>query len=122
MLGEASTLGEFFHAKSAGSLTHNWTESVLCSPIAYGFEKAYGFDLRTESTMAAAAAAAGALGLGDEVDEKNEEALAAGGDPEDPAGWAEDSDEDNDDPPLNEEAVEDLKADFHNSLGQQCCT
>jgi hypothetical protein len=42
----------------------------------YGFEEAYGFEFRTDSTMAAAAAAA--LGFGDEVDEENEEALAAG--------------------------------------------
>ena len=37
-LGEASTLGEFFHAASAGSLTHKQIESVLCSVNAYGFE------------------------------------------------------------------------------------
>jgi hypothetical protein len=60
-----------------------------------------------------AAAAAAALGLGDEVDKEIEEALAAGGDPEDPAGWEE---EDNDDPPLNEEAIDGLKTEFHNSL------
>jgi hypothetical protein len=99
MLGEASTLGEFFHAKSAGSLTHNWTESVLCSPIAYGFEEAYGFDLPTESTMAAAAedaaAAAAALGLGEESEEESIDA---------------------DDPPLDEEAIAELKTEFRNSL------
>jgi hypothetical protein len=67
--------------------------------------------------VAAAAAAAAALGLGDEDEEENEdEENAAGGDPEDPAGWAEDSIEDNDDPPLDEEAIEELKADFRSSL------
>jgi hypothetical protein len=63
--------------------------------------------------MAAAAAAATALGLGDEVDKENEEALAAGRDPEDPAGWEEDSNDD--DPPLDEEAIEGLKAEFRSS-------
>jgi hypothetical protein len=61
-----------------------------------------------------AAAAAAALGLGDEVDEENEEALTAAGDPEDPAGWEEDSNDD--DPPLDEEAIEGQKAEFRSSL------
>jgi hypothetical protein len=67
--------------------------------------------------MAAAAdAAAAVLGLGDEVDEENEEALAAGGDPDDPAGWEEVSELDEDDPSLDEEAIEELKAEFRDSL------
>jgi hypothetical protein len=65
--------------------------------------------------MAAATAAAAALGLGDEVDVDNEEALAAGGgEPDDPAGWEEDSNEE--DPPLDEEAIDGLKTEFGNSL------
>jgi hypothetical protein len=66
---------------------------------------------------AAAAAAAAALGLGDEVDEENEEALAAGGDPDDPAGWEEVSELKEDDPSLDEEAIEELKAEERHGGG-----
>ena len=70
---------------------------------------------------AAAAAAAAALGLGDEEDEgtnASEAASEAGGDPEDPAGWEEVSelDEDEDEPPLDEEAIGELKTEFRSSL------
>jgi hypothetical protein len=92
-------MSENSHAGSSESLTHNWTESVLCNPIAYGFEEAYGFDLRTESTMAAAAddaaAIAAALGLGEESEEESI---------------------DEEDPPLNEEAIAELRTEFRNSL------
>jgi hypothetical protein len=60
------------------------------------------------------AAAAAALGLRDEADEENKEALAAGMDPDDPAGW--EADEEEDDPPLDEEAINGLKTEFRNSL------
>jgi hypothetical protein len=65
--------------------------------------------------MAAAAAAAVVLGLrGDKEDEEDVESVA---DPEDPASWESDSDLDkDDDPPLDEEAIEELKAEFWNSL------
>jgi hypothetical protein len=66
--------------------------------------------------MAAAAAAAAALGLGDKVDEEYEEALAAGDDPDDPAGWEEASELEEDDPSLDEEVIEELKAEFRDSL------
>jgi hypothetical protein len=62
---------------------------------------------------AAAATAAAALDLGEEGDE-GESASEAGEDPEDPAGWEEDSDED--DPSLDEEAIDGLKTEFRNSL------
>jgi hypothetical protein len=107
---------ETFHAGIDRSLTHKQIGSVCCSAIAYGFEAFEAFE-KTESTMAAAAAAAAAaLGLGDEVDEENEEALAAGGDPDDPAGWEEVSELEEDDPSLDEEAIEELKTEFRGSL------
>jgi hypothetical protein len=89
-----------FHAGIAGSLTHKQVESVCCSSIAYGFEEAYGFEFRTESTMAAAADAAGTaaaavLGL---VEESEEESIDA------------------DDPPLDEEAIEELQFEFQSSV------
>jgi hypothetical protein len=65
---------------------------------------------------AAVAAAAAALGLRDEEDEEAN-ASEAGEDPDDPAGWEEDSDfEEDDDPPLNKEAIKGLKAEFRSSL------
>jgi hypothetical protein len=66
--------------------------------------------------MAAAAAAAAALGLGEEEEEENGEEIATGGDPEDPAGWEDDLNPNDDDPPLDEEAIDGLKTEFRNSL------
>jgi hypothetical protein len=71
--------------------------------------------------MAAAAAAAttatAALSLGGDEGEEQEEDVASGADPEDPAGWEADSDfEEDDDRPLDDEAINELKAEFRNSL------
>jgi hypothetical protein len=66
----------------------------------------------------AAATAAAALGRGGEEDEEDVGSVENPGDPEDPddpAGWEADSDDD-DDPPLDEEAIEELKAEFRSSL------
>jgi hypothetical protein len=69
---------------------------------------------------AAAAAAAAVLGLGlggDEEDEEDVGSVENLGDPDDPAGWEEDlNHEDEDDPPLDDEAIEELKAQFRDSL------
>jgi hypothetical protein len=69
------------------------------------------------------AAAAAVLGLGgDEEDEEDVESVENSGDPadpDDPAGWEADSDldeDDDDDPPLDEEVIEELKAEFRSSL------
>jgi hypothetical protein len=66
----------------------------------------------------AAAAAAAVLGLGG--DEEEEEDIESGEDPEDPAenpaGWEEDSFEEEDDPPLDNEAINEFRAEFRNSL------
>jgi hypothetical protein len=92
-LGDASTLQALDRSQTTG------LNQFLCSPIAYGFEEAHGFESRTDSTMAAtaddAAAVAAVLGLGEESEEGsiNEE-----------------------DPPLNEEAIAELRTEFRNSL------
>jgi hypothetical protein len=69
--------------------------------------------------VAAAAAAAAALSLGG--DEEDIEPVVDPEDPadlDDPAGWEADSDftEEDNDPPLDDEAIEELKAEFRNSL------
>jgi hypothetical protein len=70
--------------------------------------------------MAAAAAAAdAALGLGgDKEDVESVMDLEDPADLDDPAGWEADSDfdEEDDDPPLDDEAIKELKAEFRNSL------
>jgi hypothetical protein len=65
---------------------------------------------------AAAAAAAAALGLGEDEEDEGTNASEAGSNPEDPAGWEEVSEFDEDDPPLDEEAIEELKTEFRSSL------
>jgi hypothetical protein len=65
---------------------------------------------------AAAAAAAAALGLGGDEEDEGTNALEAGSNLEDPAGWEEVSELDEDDPPLDEEAIEELKTEFRSSL------
>jgi hypothetical protein len=65
----------------------------------------------------AAAAAAAALGLGgDEEDEGTNASEAASAAGLDPAGWEEASELDEDEPPLDEEAIEELKTEFRSSL------
>jgi hypothetical protein len=67
--------------------------------------------------MVAAAAAAAVLGLRGDDDEEQEEDVVSEADPEVPAGWEADLDlDEEDDPPLDEEAIEELKAEFRNSL------
>jgi hypothetical protein len=66
---------------------------------------------------APAATAAAALGLGGDEEDEEEIPSGAGEDPEDPAGWEADSDfDEEDDPLLDDEAIEELKAEFRNSL------
>jgi hypothetical protein len=65
---------------------------------------------------AAAAAAAAALGLGDEEDEGSNASQGASEAGTDPAGWEEVSELDEDDPPLDEEAIGELKTEFRSSL------
>jgi hypothetical protein len=64
------------------------------------------------------AAAAAALGLGEDNEDEQEEDVASGEDPEDPAEWEEESvvEEEEDNPPLDTEAIEELRAEFRNSL------
>jgi hypothetical protein len=66
--------------------------------------------------MAAAAAAAAELGLGGDEEDEGTNVSEAGSNPDDPAGWEEVSDLDEDDPPLAEEAIEELKTEFRSSL------
>jgi hypothetical protein len=66
---------------------------------------------------AAAAADAAALGLGEKDKEEDVGSVENTGDPaDDPAGWEEDLSPDDEDPPLDEEAIDGLKAEFLNSL------
>jgi hypothetical protein len=66
--------------------------------------------------VAAAAAAAAVLGLGDEEDEGMNASEAASEAGTDPAGWEEVSELDEDEPPLDEEAIEELKTELRSSL------
>jgi hypothetical protein len=60
-----------------------------------------------------AAAAAAALGLGGDEDEEDVRSIE---DPEDLAGWEEDSNLEEDDPPLDNEAIKEFKVQFRDSL------